>query len=219
VTQEEKEGLVLEFRACLDSLDDFDSPAPEEPSPPDLRVLLTEMALLKNEVRTGTRQSKGLLQELRQYSELLKEENDRLSRDLERAKEKLPEARRQAEREILLGVLDLRDRLESGVEALSSRKTSFFSRFFSREARLIDSLSEGLSLTLGRTDDFLARFRVRAFPSVGRALDPEIMRAVTAESVEDLPEGVVVREIRKGFFIDGDLLRVAEVVVNKKGKG
>ncbi|EQD23913.1 MAG: GrpE [Leptospirillum sp. Group IV 'UBA BS'] len=177
------------------------------------------MALLKNEVRTGTRQSKGLLQELRQYSELLKEENDRLSRDLERAKEKLPEVRRQAEREILLGVLDLRDRLESGVEALSSRKTSFFSRFFSREARLLDSLAEGLSLTLGRSDDFLARFRVRSFSSVGKALDPEIMRAVTAESAEDLPEGVVVREIRKGFFIDGDLLRVAEVVVNKKGKG
>ncbi len=223
MTEEEKERLVLEFRACLDLMETNGIPPgsgeEEGTLPPDLRTLLTEMALLKNEVRLESRQSKVLLQELRNFANLLKEEKERLLAELERAREQTSSARRQTEREMLLGVLDLRDRLESGAETVLSRGSGPIARLLAkREIRHFESLVQGLTLTLRRTDDFLARYRVRPLACVGLSLDPATMRAVVAEEVPGLPEGVVVREIRKGFVIDGALLRTAEVVVNKTRK-
>ena len=222
MTEEEKERLVREFRECLDLAETRVEEAGDGDgeSPPDLRTLLSEMALLKNEVRTESRQSRTILQELRNYSDVLREEKDRLVRELEKAKEQTAAVRRQAEREMLLGLLDLRDRLESGAGAVPSLRPGPFARFFAaREIRLFESLVQGLAMTLRRTDDLLAKYGVRTFPCVGLPLDPAAMRAVVAEEVFGLPEGAVVRELRKGFFIDGALLRTAEVVVNKKMKG
>ncbi|MHB8167074.1 MAG: nucleotide exchange factor GrpE, partial [Sulfuricella sp.] len=78
------------------------------------------------------------------------------------------------------------------------------------------SLGQGLALTLQRVDDVLAGYRVRSLDVVGQSLDPHLMRAVGVEAVADKPDGVVLREARRGFFHGGELLRAAEVIVNKK---
>jgi molecular chaperone GrpE len=209
----EKERLVEEFRACLEQ---WEEEGEEAGGPVDLRTLLGEMAVLKNEVRLESRLFKSALEELRSFGEALREHNERLVRDLERAREQAAEAQRQAERRLLLGVLDLRDRLQAGADAAAARRPSPLARLVPGERRFALALSQGLKLTLERLDELLATHRVRPIDALGQPLDPQRMRAVGVESARDAPDGVVLREARRGFFHGGELLRAAEVIVTKK---
>jgi molecular chaperone GrpE len=212
---EAKERLVEQFRACLDSAPD--TPADAALEPPDLRTLLAEMAALKNEVRLQARQFKGALQQLQTRGDMLAEQNQGLVRDLERARTQAAEARAQAERGLLLGLLELRDRLQAGVDAQAAWRPPALLRLLDSGQRHARSLHEGSALTLQRLDELLAGHRVQAIAAVGQALDPQCMHAVAVEWAPQQAEGVVLRELRPGYRQGSELLRVAEVIVNKKG--
>jgi molecular chaperone GrpE len=215
---EEKERLVEEFRASLEHWEADDEDSTEGLGEPvDLRTLLGEMAVLKNEVRLESRQFKSTLEELRSFGETLREHNERLTRDLERAREQATMAPREAERRLLLGMLDLRDRLQVGVDAAAARRPSLLARMVPGDTRFAHSQGQGLTLTLQRLDELLATHRVRPIDALGAPLDPQRMRAVGVESAHDAPEGIVLREVRRGFLHGQELLRAAEVIVNKKG--
>lgn len=216
----EKERMLEEFRACLDQWEEEDAQSDEAGEegagePVDLRTLLGEMAALKNEVRLESRQFKSALEELCGFGDTLREQNERLARDLERAREQAAEAQRQAERRLLLGLLDLRDRLQAGADSAARRRPSALARLMPGETRFAQSLTEGLALTLRRVDELLETHRVRPVDALGQPLDPMLMRAVGVESVRDMPDAVVLREARRGFLHGGELLRAAEVIVNK----
>ena len=46
-------------------------------------------------------------------------------------------------------------------------------------------------------------------------LDPHMMRAVGVVSEAGQPDALVLREARRGFLHDGELLRAADVIVNR----
>lgn len=209
----DKERLIEEFRGRLEQWDAADA-APGESV--DLATLLGEISALKNEVRLNSRLFKTALEDLRKLAEMLREHNERLIRDVERTREMAADLQRQAERRLLLGVLDLRDRLHAGAQAAAARRPSRLARLVPGETRFAHSLSQGLTLTLARLDELLATHRVRAIDAVGQPLDPQRMRAIGVESARDAPDGVVVSEARRGFLQDGELLRAAEVIVNRK---
>jgi molecular chaperone GrpE len=208
----EKQRLVEEFRACLEQWEDD----AEQGEPVDLRTLLGEMAALKNEVRLESRLFKNALDELKSFGEALREHNERLARDLDRARSEAAEGQRQTERRLLLGILDLRDRLQAGADAAAARRPSALARLVPGETRFARALSEGLTLTLQRLDELLATHRVRPIEALGQPLDPQRMRAVGVEADPEAPDGVVLREARRGFYHGGELLRAADVIVNKK---
>lgn len=209
----EKERLIEEFRACLENCEQGDE---EDGNSVDLHTLLAEMAALKNEIRLESRQFKNMLDEMRSFGNVLREQNERLSRDLESAREQAAAGRQKAERGLLLDMLDLRDRLQAGVDARDSHIPSFFSRIIPGKTHLAAILGEGLALTLQRLDDVLANYRVRQLEVVGKLLDPHLMRALGVESVADKPDGIVLSCTRRGYFHGAELLRPAEVIVNKK---
>lgn len=209
----EKERLVEEFRACLEhpanNSEDLGDAI-------DLHTLLAELAALKNEVRLESRQFKSMLDELRGLIEVLREQNARLTHDLERAREQVTASKQKAERSLLLDILDLRDRLQAGVDAGARWTPSFLARLVPSETHFSQSLREGLTLTLQRVDEMLTQYRVRPIDTIGKALDPNLMRVVSVESAPGQADGHVLRETRRGFSQDGELLRAAEVIVNKK---
>lgn len=210
----EKERLIEEFRACLEHAGEN---GVEEGEAVDLHTLLAEMAALKNEIRLESRQFKSMLDEMRSFGEVLRGQNERLTHDLERARENAAVGNKKAERALLLNILDLRDRLQAGVDAGAQRRpASFVHRLVPSDARFTQSLLEGLALTLQRVDEVLANHRVRPIEAAGQTLDPNLMRVVGVESVLGKLDGQVLRETRRGFFHDTELLRVAEVIVNKK---
>ncbi len=210
---EEKERLVDEFRACLETWEEGDEAGDNAV---DLHTLLAEMAALKNEIRLESRQFKSMLEEMRSFGDALREQNERLNRDLDRAREQAAVGRQKAERGLLLDMLDLRDRLQAGVDADAAHPPSFFARLVPGETRFAASLGQGLALTLSRLDDVVKAYQVRPLDVLGQMLDPHLMRAVGVENVAGQPDGVVLREARRGFFHGGELLRAAEVIVNKK---
>lgn len=208
----EKERLIEEFRACLETCEESN----EDDKTVDLHTLLAEMAALKNEIRLESRQFKNMLEEMRNFGDALRDQNARLNRDLDLAREQAAAGKQKAERGLLLDMLDLRDRLQAGVDAGAAHHPSFFARLIPGETRFAESMGQGLALTLSRVDDALAGYRVRPLDVVGQPLDPHRMRAVGIETVTDKPDGVVLREARRGFFHGSELLRAAEVIVNKK---
>ena len=209
----DKQRLVEQFRAGLELIDgDLD----DEGEPVDLRTLLTEMAVLKNDVRLQARQFKTALELLQGFGETLREQNERLQRDLDRARAQTADAKAQAERGLLLGLLELRDRVQAGLDAAAAWRPSPLRRLLGGEQRFAQSLREGSTLTLQRLDGLLDSHRVRAIVAVGQPLDPQLMRAVAVEDAPGAVEGVVLRELRRGFYRGSELLRAAEVIVNKK---
>lgn len=209
-----KERLVEQFRACLDS-DEGEGPA--DGAPIDLLTLLAEMAALKNEVRLQARQFKAALEQVQALSEGLREQNEALKRDLERSRSAAASSKSQAERGLLLGLLDLRDRLQAGQDAQEGWHPSPLVRLLGGVQPHLRSLREGSALTLQRLDDVLASHRVRPIAALGRALDPQCMQAVATECRPETADGIVLRELRRGFQHGTELLRAAEVIVNKKG--
>ena len=131
----ERERLVEEFRACLEQ---WEEEGEDEGEPVDLRTLLGELAALKNEVRLEARQFKSALEELKSFGETLRTHNERLTRDLDRARGEAAEAQRQAERRLLLGMLDLRDRLQAGADAAAARRPSALARLVPSETRFAE---------------------------------------------------------------------------------
>ena len=56
---------------------------------------------------------------------------------------------------------------------------------------------------------------MRGVPAVGGRFDARTMHALETRRVEDREDGVVVDEFVSGFTRDGEVLRLAEVAVNR----
>ena len=216
---EAKERLIEEFSACLDGWDpDDDAAADDETGEPlvNLALLFSELSVLRNEVRVQARQFKTTLDEMRALTELLSEQNKRLARDLERARETQGVTQRQAERRLLLDLIDLRDRIAAAMAVFEGYQPGFFSRLATQETRLAQGLGEGIALTLSRLDDALLERHVRPIEAVGKPLDPNTMRVVGVKHEAQRSAGEVPSVARWGYLRDEELLRLAEVIVNKK---
>jgi molecular chaperone GrpE len=61
----------------------------------------------------------------------------------------------------------------------------------------------------------LQRYQVLPIDCVGKALDPHTMNAVEIAHDPKVANGTVVEELRKGFLFENEVLRLAEVKVNK----
>jgi len=218
VTEEERDRLVSDFALLLEEAGREDLAEGEAGPSVDLSTLLSEMALLRNEVRLETRQSKSALGELKTLVDLLGKENERLRREAREAEERAQSQARQGERALLRGVLEVRDRLEAALGSASAKAPAggLWGAFGSnRESGRLDGVARGIALTLSRLDDLLESRRVRPVACAGHPFDPALMKAVEAVNDPDAPEGTVARELRKGYLMDGELLRAAEVAVSK----
>ncbi|MFZ4624260.1 MAG: nucleotide exchange factor GrpE [Rhodoferax sp.] len=216
---EAKERLIEEFRACLDDWHQGDGDADDalqDDPPVNLALLFSELSVLRNEVRVEARQFKTALDEMRSLTELLGEQNRRLARDLERSRETAGLAQRQTERSLLLDMIDLRDRIAAALASVSGYRPGFLSRLARKEVKLAQGLGEGMELTLRRLDDMLAERHVRPIEAIGGRLDPNTMRAIGVQFIAQRSPGEVLSEARRGYWRDEELLRLAEVIVNKR---
>ena len=118
-------------------------------------------------------------------------------------------------RSLLLAFLEVYDRLEAGMKTLKNYTPSSWRYFCKRENRLIQGLQDGQAMTLRRLDQLLARYRVRPLEVLNQTLDPHCMQAVEIDSQPHIGNGIVTGELRKGFMWENEILRPAEVKVNK----
>jgi hypothetical protein len=81
---------------------------------------------------------------------------------------------------------------------------------------LLENIVKGQEMILNRLDRMLMAHGVTAIQTVGRTLDPYTMRVIEVGYDEDKKDGEVLEEFRKGFMMDEDIIRVADVKVNKQ---
>lgn len=73
----------------------------------------------------------------------------------------------------------------------------------------------GMDMVAKQLTDFLGSSGVEPVLAEGQPFDPNLHEAVAQEASATIPEGVVIRQLRKGFKLRDRLLRPATVVVSK----
>ena len=78
----------------------------------------------------------------------------------------------------------------------------------------LESLVEGVQLTLKSLQSSLEKFEVKAIESVGQPFDPNKQEALTMEASDSVPASHVISEFERGYFYKDRLLRAAKVIVS-----
>jgi molecular chaperone GrpE len=105
--------------------------------------------------------------------------------------------------ELLLKFLNIRD---DYLRALSVARQS------KSEQRVV---IEGLEGILKNIDSLLASEGVREIEAVGTPFDPNVHDAIAYSARDDLAENTVTAEIRKGYMLNGRVLRPSLVEISK----
>jgi molecular chaperone GrpE len=74
---------------------------------------------------------------------------------------------------------------------------------------------DGMSMVSKQLQDFLSSCGVETIDATGLHFDPNVHEAIAQEWSNEIPEGFVVRQLRKGYRLKDRLIRPANVVVSK----
>jgi molecular chaperone GrpE len=74
---------------------------------------------------------------------------------------------------------------------------------------------EGMKMVFKQLQDFLTSCGVETIDATGQHFDPKVHEAIAQEESNEFPEGMVVRQLRKGYKLKDRLIRPANVVVSK----
>jgi molecular chaperone GrpE len=109
-------------------------------------------------------------------------------------------AEQNGKREVLLALLEVMDDFDRALLHLGEAP---------------DAVANGLKLIRQRFRDVLHSNGVTPFDSEGQPFDPTVHEAMTAIDSDGEEAGTVYAEHRRGYFINGELLRPARVAVLK----
>ncbi|MGI8889500.1 MAG: nucleotide exchange factor GrpE [Chthoniobacterales bacterium] len=76
----------------------------------------------------------------------------------------------------------------------------------------------GMHMVFKQLTDFLADNGLQPIDAEGQPFDPNLHEAIAREASETAPEGVVVRQMRRGYRLKDRLLRPSSVVVSSGKK-
>lgn len=205
-----KEQWIAQFRHYLEQASITTSVTT---SAPDLFSLFTELAGLRNEVKLESRQVKQALEQFRSAFELLQTSQTELLKEHQQQLELKEKHHRIEIRHLLLELIELYDRLEAGTQAsLYLQPSKWFCR---SQTQMIHSIHEGQAMSTRRLLDILAHYQVHPLTVLNEKFDPNMMKAVAVDTLLHIKNGVVIEELRTGFSWHHEILRLAEVKVNK----
>ena len=152
------------------------------------------------------KESPQALDEIARLEEQLAQEREQRLRTLaefdnyrRRTRQELAVAQQSGQREVLLAFLDVMDDFDRALLHLGEAS---------------DAVVEGLRLIRQRFNDVLLSNDISAFDSEGQPFDPMIHEAMSVIDADEGGEsGTVYAEERRGYLMNGELLRPARVVV------
>lgn len=112
------------------------------------------------------------------------------------------EAIRYANNGLLEKLLPVTDSFELGLDA-------------ARNASDTSSVLQGMEMVHKQLLDFMRSNGLEEVPAEGHPFDPNLHDAVAQEPSDSVPEGHIIRQLRKGYKLRDRLVRASSVVVSK----
>ncbi len=132
----------------------------------------------------------------------------RAAADLENFRKRMmrekEEAVRYANSSLLEKLIPILDNFELGLEVAKTTPEASAS-----------SIAQGLSMVQRQLTDFIKDHGVTPVEAVGQSFDPKIHEAIGHEPHDQIPEGSVISQVRRGYRLAERLIRPASVVVSK----
>jgi molecular chaperone GrpE len=169
---------------------------PIEEEEQEVEALRAELESVKSELRKAKEFSESSLNKMR----YLMADFDNYRKQMEK---QLASKAESIKAELLLKFLNIRD---DYLRALSVARQS------KSEQRVV---IEGLEGILKNIDSLLASEGVREIEAVGTPFDPNVHDAIAYSARDDLAENTVTAEIRKGYMLNGRVLRPSLVEISK----
>jgi len=162
----------------------------------EVERLRTELESIKSELRRAKESSETSLNKMR----YLMADFDNYRKQMEK---QLASKAESIKAELLLKFLNIRD---DYIRALSMAKQSKSDK---------EVVIEGLEGILKNSDSLLASEGIREIEAVGTPFDPNVHDAIAYSERDDLAENTVTAEIRKGYMLNGRVLRPSLVEISK----
>jgi molecular chaperone GrpE len=162
----------------------------------EVELLRAELESIKSELRRAKESSESSLNKMR----YLMADFDNYRKQMEK---QLASKAESIKAELLLKFLNIRD---DYIRALSMAKQSKSDK---------EVVIEGLEGILKNIDSLLSSEGVRDIESVGTPFDPNVHDAIAYSERNDLAENTVTAEIRKGYMLNGRVLRPSLVEISK----
>lgn len=135
----------------------------------------------------------------------LKEQLLRLQADFENARKRWrkeqAEVQERANADLLRELLEIHDDFQRALSAKTSDP---------------NQLIAGVEMISRRLNDFLKSYGIMPIEAEGKPFDPALHEAVAHEASESVPEGTVLSELRRGYTMNGRVLRTAVVKISSK---
>lgn len=156
----------------------------------ELARLRAELARLQGELEAQKAKARAFFERLEGVQAELEEYRSRVERDM-------VELREQAKRELLLKMLDVADSIDRAIELAGGD----------------EALHEGLVHIHRQLRAILEREGVKRIEAEGHPFKPEFHEAVMREVTEVYRDGAVIKELGKGYTLQGKVIRRAKVKV------
>ena len=163
----------------------------------DVVALRAELESVRSELKRAKESSESSLNKMK----YLMADFDNYRKQMERQVASKAES---IKAELLLKFLNIRD---DYVRALSVARQS-------KSEQIV--VIEGLEGILKNIDSLLASEGVREIEAIGTPFDPNVHDAIAYSARDDLAENTVTAEIRKGYMLNGRVLRPSLVEISKK---
>ncbi len=180
-------------------------PVTEEEAPPDPA---NSTASPPNDSAENDDPTAGLQADLDRFRDLALRSQADFDNYKKRAAREKEDAIKYANSSLLERLIAIVDNFELGLSAAKNEGTN-------------SPIYSGMSMVLKQLGDFLTDNGLQPIDAEGRPFDPNLHEAIAHEPSNDVAEGVVIRQMRRGYRMKDRLLRPSSVVVSsgKKSDG
>jgi molecular chaperone GrpE len=168
---------------------------PQEKSQPSPSVSQKELENLRCALENEKGQS-------RECSNRLKYLQADFENSIKRIRREKEDAVQFGNEQLVLKLLDVAENLERAIEA-------------SEKIGEKSELSSGVRMILKQLDEILKQEGLEGIRAEGEKFDPVVHEAVIQSETEKKPEGIILKEISKGYKLKGRLIRPSKVEIAK----
>jgi len=154
-----------------------------------------------------------------------KDSNVKKTDNLKKEVEKLKQELKEKDDKLLRSYADLQNYQKRIEKELQHREDDSKKKYLSelidinefiKKAYEDSSPKEALKLILHNLNSFFEKEQIKCIDCVGKPFNHNLHHAISTVEKEDCENEIVVEEIKKGYLIDGKLLRPSQVIVAKK---